>query len=147
MRTDINAIRARVRGFQRKLARELAACRLDLLSRDLCHRWFVAQSDHKPLPGIQPFINRVIGAGYRLLPLAAANNYLLDCQRKTPNPNPKSCSTLFSPRMGDIPPAELSADGTRSFRIYPGEGTTLHMPCLFICKPLYLSLEVDHFLS
>ena len=45
MRSEINALWARVRALQRKLARELAAYRLDLLSRDLCHHWFVAQSD------------------------------------------------------------------------------------------------------
>ena len=42
MRSEINALRAhlrvRVRALQRKLARELAACRLGLLNRDLCHR-------------------------------------------------------------------------------------------------------------
>ena len=100
MRSEINAIRARVRALQRKLARELAAYRLDLLSQDLCHRWFVAQSDHKPLPGIQPFIRRVIDAGYRLLPLGAANNYLLNCQRKNTAPDPEALlnTILPSPR-------------------------------------------------
>ena len=99
MRSEINALWTRVRALQRKLARELAAYRLDLLSRDLCHRWFVAQSDQKPLPGIQPFIRRVIDAGYRLLPLAAANNYLLDCRRKktTPDPDVLLKSILPSP--------------------------------------------------
>ncbi len=88
MRSEINALWTPVRALQRKLARELAAYRLDLLSRDLCHRWFVAQSDQKPLPEVQPFIRRIIDAGYRLLPLAAANNYLLDCQRKNTAPDP-----------------------------------------------------------
>ena len=99
MRSEINALWTRVRALQRKLARELAAYRLDLLSRDLCHRWFVAQSDQKPLPGIQPFIRRIIDAGYRLLPLAAANNYLLDCQRKNTDPDPEVLpkSILHSP--------------------------------------------------
>ena len=35
MRSEINALWARVRALQRELARELAAYRLDLLSRDL----------------------------------------------------------------------------------------------------------------
>ena len=98
MRSEINALWTRVRALQRKLARELAAYRLDLLSRDLCHRWFVAQSDHKPLPGIQPFIRRVIDAGYRLLPLGAANNYLQGCRRKDTVPDPETrCSTRHPP--------------------------------------------------
>ena len=102
MRSEINAIRARVRALQRKLARELAAYRLDLLSRDLCHRWFVARSDHKPLPGIQPFISRVIDAGYRLLPLGAANNYLHDCLRKDTAPNPDALLNAILPSAGNI---------------------------------------------
>ncbi len=97
MRSEINALWARVRSLQRKLARELAACRLDLLIRDLCHRWFVAQSDQKPLPGIQPFIRRVIDAGYRLLPLGAANNYLRDCRRKETAPDPKTLLSVILP--------------------------------------------------
>ena len=103
MRSEINAIRARVRALQRKLARELAAYRLDLLSRDLCHRWFVAQSDHKPLPGIQPFIRRVIDAGYRLLPLGAANNYLLNCQRKNTAPDPEALLNAILPSPWKYP--------------------------------------------
>ena len=105
MRSEINALWARVRALQRKLARELAAYRLDLLSRDLCHRWFVAQSDQKPLPGIQPFINRVIDAGYRLLPLAAANNYLQDCRRKNTVPDPDALLNVILPSAGNIRPA------------------------------------------
>ena len=105
MRSEINALWARVRTLQRKLARELAAYRLDLLSRDLCHRWFVAQSDRKPLPGIQPFIHRVIDAGYRLLPLAAANNYLRDCRRKDTVPEPEKLLNAILPSAGNIRPA------------------------------------------
>ena len=103
MRSEINALWTRVRALQRKLARELAAYRLDLLSRDLCHRWFVAQSDQKPLPEIQPFINQVIDAGYRLLPLAAANNYLLDCQRKNTAPEPEKLLNAILPSAGKYP--------------------------------------------
>ena len=105
MRSEINALWARVRALQRKLARELAAYRLDLLSRDLCHRWFVAQSDQKPLPEIQPFINRVIDAGYRLLPLAAANNYLQGCRRKNTVPDPDALLNVILPSAGNIRPA------------------------------------------
>ena len=103
MRSEINAIRARVRALQRKLARELSVYRLDLLSQDLCHRWFVAQSDHKPLPGIQPFIGRVIDAGYRLLPLGAANNYLLNCQRKNTAPDPEALLNAILPSPWKYP--------------------------------------------
>ena len=88
MRSEIEALWRRVRALQRKLARELAEYRLGLISRDLCHRWFVARSNQKPLPKIQTFVKRVIDAGYRLLPLAAANNYLQDCRRKGADPDP-----------------------------------------------------------
>ena len=105
MRSEINALWARVRVLQRKLARELAAYRLDLLSRDLCHRWFVAQSDQKPLPEIQPFIRRVIDVGYRLLPLGAANNYLRDCRHKDTAPDPETLLNVILPPVGNIRPA------------------------------------------
>ncbi len=105
MRSEINSLWTRVRALQRKLARELAAYRLGVLSRDLCHRWFVAQSDHKPLPEIQSFIRRVIDAGYRLLPLAAANNYLQDCLRKDTAPDPETLLNIILPSAGNIQPA------------------------------------------
>ena len=105
MRSEINALWARVRALQRKLARELAAYRLDLLSRDLCHRWFVAQSDQKPLPEIQPFIRRVIAAGYRLLPLGAANNYLQNCRGKDTTPDPETLLSVILPSAGKVRPA------------------------------------------
>ena len=88
MRSEIEALWRRLRALQRKFARELAEYRLGLISRDLCHRWFVARSNQKPLPKIQTFIKRVIDAGYRLLPLAAANNYLQDCRRRGTDPDP-----------------------------------------------------------
>ena len=100
MRSEINALWARVRALQRKMARELAAYRPGLLSRDLCHRWFVAQSNRKPLPEIQPFIRRVIDAGYRLLPLGAANNYLHDCRRKNTAPDPNALLNALLPSLG-----------------------------------------------
>ncbi len=100
MRSEINALWARVRALQRKLARELAAYRLDLLSRDLCHRWFVAESDQKLLPEIKPFIQRVIDAGYRLLPLGTANNYLRDCRRKDTVPDPDVLLNAILPLTG-----------------------------------------------
>ena len=86
---EINELKRRVRALQRKLARELAELRLGRICDDLCERWFAAWSDHQPLPGIRPFIKRVMDAGYRLLPLGAANNYLLDCLRKDDAPNPQ----------------------------------------------------------
>ena len=103
MRSEIEALWARVRALQRKLARELAAYRLGLLSQDLCHSWFVAQSDQKPLPEIQSFISRVIDAGYRLLPLGAANNYLHDCRRKDTVPDPDALLNAILPSPGKYP--------------------------------------------
>ena len=88
MRSEIEALWRRVRALQRKFARELAEYRLGLISRDHCHRWFVARSNQKPLPKIQSFIKRVIDAGYRLLGLGAANNYLQDCRRRGADPDP-----------------------------------------------------------
>ena len=97
MRSEIEALWRRVRALQRKFARELAEYRLGLISRDHCHRWFVARSNQKPLPKIQTFIKRVIDAGYRLLGLGAANNYLQDCRRKGVCPEPEKLLDALIP--------------------------------------------------
>ena len=123
MRSEINALWTRVRALQRKLARELAAYRLDLLSRDLCHRWFVAQSDQKPLPEIQPFIRRVIDAGYRLLPLGAATTTCGVVVARRPPLTPKRCSASSFHRPG--------RSGLRGPLAEGKTGTTLHIPCQF----------------
>ena len=101
MRREINALWASVRALQRKLARELAAYRLDIMSRDICHRWFAAQSDQKPLPDIQTFIRRVIDAGYRLSsrwprPTTTCGTVFV----RTLSPTPKRCSMSSFPRPG-----------------------------------------------
>ena len=98
--SEINELKRRVRALQRKLARELAELRLGRICDDLCERWFAAWSDHKPLPGIRPFIKRVMDAGYRLLPLGAANNYLEDCLSKDDSPNPQLLLEAILPSHG-----------------------------------------------
>ena len=97
---EINELKRRVRALQRKFARELAEYRLGLICDDLCERWFAAWSDHKPLPEIRPFIKRVMDAGYRRLPLGAANNYLLDCLRKDDSPSPQLLLEAVLPSHG-----------------------------------------------
>ena len=101
MMTEINELKRRVRALQRKFARELAEYRLGLICDDLCERWFAAWSDHKPLPGIRPFIKRVMDAGYRLLPLGAANNYLTGLSAtKNDAPDPQVLLQAILPRSG-----------------------------------------------
>ena len=102
MRSELNALWARVRALQRRFARELAEYRLEPLCDDLCHRWYVAWSDHKPLPEIQPFIRRVMDAGYGLLPLSAAGNYLHRCLRKGDAPDPGVLLNAILPSPGSI---------------------------------------------
>ena len=103
MMSEINALWARVRALQRRFARELAEYRLEPFCDDLCHRWFVAWSDHKPLPEIQTFIRRVMDAGYRLLPLGAAGNYLHDCLRKGDAPDPEVLLNAILPSPWKYP--------------------------------------------
>ena len=98
--SEINELKRRVRALQRIFARELAELRLGRICDDLCERWFAAWSDHKPLPEIRPFIKQVMDAGYRLLPLGAANNYLLDCLRKDDSPNPQLLLEAILPSNG-----------------------------------------------
>ena len=97
MMSEINELKRRVRALQRKFARELAEYRLGLICDDLCERWFAAWSDRKPLPQIRPFIKRVMDAGYRLLPLGAANNYLLDCLHNGDAPSPNALLNTILP--------------------------------------------------
>ena len=103
MRSELNALWARVRALQRRFARELAEYRLGLICDDLCHRWHVAWSDHKPLPEIQPFIRRVMDAGYRPPPIRAppATTCIVVFAKVTP-PTLKCCSTPSSPRPGPL---------------------------------------------
>ena len=75
MMTEIKRTQAPRPRPSTQIRRELAEYRLGLICDDLCERWFAAWSDHKPLPEIRPFIKQVMSAGYRLLPLGAANNY------------------------------------------------------------------------
>ena len=103
MRSELNALWARLRALQRRFARELAEYRLEPLCDDLCHRWFIAWSDHKPLPEIQPFIRRVMDAGYGLLPLGAASNYLHRCLRKGDAPDPEVLLNAILPSPGKHP--------------------------------------------
>ena len=100
MRSELNALWARVRALQRRFARELAEYRLGPICDDLCDRWFAAWSDHKPLPAIQPFIRRVMDAGYRLVPLGAANNYLMRCLGKNEAPDPQVLLNAIIPPRG-----------------------------------------------
>ena len=100
MMSEINALWRRVRALQRKLARELAELRLGRICDDLCERWFAAWSEHKPLPEIRPFIKRVMDAGYRLLPLGAANNYLMRCLGKGDSPDPQVLLEAILPSTG-----------------------------------------------
>ena len=102
MRSELNALWARLRALQRRFARELAEYRLEPLCDDLCHRWYVAWSDHKPLPEIQPFIRRVIDAGYGLLHWARPENTCTIVFAKVTPQTPKCCSTPSSPRPGPL---------------------------------------------
>ena len=92
MMAEINELKRRVRALQRKLARELAELRLGRICDDLCERWFAAWSDHKPLPGIRPFIKRVMDAGYRLLPWARPTTTWNVALAKMTLPTLKCCS-------------------------------------------------------
>ena len=103
MQSEIQALWRRLRALQRKLARELAEYRLGLISRDHCYRWFVAKSDHKPLPDIRSFNKRVTEAGYRILGLGAANNYLQRCRRIDDCPDPEVLLNVILPPLGKHP--------------------------------------------
>ena len=99
--SEINALWRRVRALQSEIRPRTGRVTVwAFICDDLCERWFAAWSDHKPLPGIRPFIKRVMDAGYRLLPLGAAGNYLYDCLRKDDSPNPQVLLEAILPSTG-----------------------------------------------
>ena len=72
----------RSRILQKKMALELAIVRLRPLVREFRLQWFVALTDHKPLPEPRSFGFRVVKAGFRLPTFMGVNKYLEKCRRK-----------------------------------------------------------------
>ncbi len=75
-------LRARVRALQKKMVLELAIVRLRRLVREFRLQWFVALTDHKPLPEPSSFGSRVVRAGFRLPTFMEINKYLEKCRRE-----------------------------------------------------------------
>ena len=75
-------IRSRIRALQKKMALELAIVRLRRLVKEFRLQWFVALTDHKPLPEPRSFGSRVVKAGFRLPTFMEVNKYLEKCRRK-----------------------------------------------------------------
>ena len=75
-------IRSRIRALQKKMALELAIVRLRRLVKEFRLQWFVALTDHKPLPEPRSFGFRVVEAGFRLPTFMEVNKYLEKCRRK-----------------------------------------------------------------
>ena len=69
-------LRSRIRALQKKMALELAIVRLRPLVKEFRLQWFVALTDHKPLPEPRSFGFRVVKAGFRLPTFMAVNKYL-----------------------------------------------------------------------
>ena len=75
-------LRSRIRALQKKMALKLAIVRLRPLVREFRLQWFVALTDHKPLPEPRSFGFRVVRAGFRLPTFMGVNRYLEKCRRK-----------------------------------------------------------------
>ena len=69
-------LRSRIRALQKKMALDQAIVRLRPLVREFRLQWFVALTDHKPLPEPRSFGFRVVKAGFRLPTFMAVNKYL-----------------------------------------------------------------------
>ena len=72
----MNALRARVRALQRKMALELAVVRLRRLAGEFCLQSLVARRGHQSPPDPQAFFRRVVSAGFRLPSFMAVHKYL-----------------------------------------------------------------------
>jgi hypothetical protein len=76
----LGQIKSEIRRLQRKLARPLAQVAIQRMSQELCDEWSSALHDKDPLPDAQPFIQRVVKAGFRLSTFTSASRYLNGCR-------------------------------------------------------------------
>ena len=76
----LGQIKSEIRRLQRKLARPLAQVAIQRMSQELCDEWSCALVEKEPLPDAQPFIQRVVKAGYRLSTFSSVSSYLNGCR-------------------------------------------------------------------
>ncbi len=76
----LGQIKSEIRRLQRKLARPLAQVAIQRMSQELCDEWSCALIEKEPLPDAQPFIQRVVKAGYRLSTFTSVSSYLNGCR-------------------------------------------------------------------
>ena len=76
----LGQIKSEIRRLQRKLARPLAQVAIQRMSQELCDEWSRALFEEEPLPDAQPFIQRVVKAGFRLSTFTSASRYLNGCR-------------------------------------------------------------------
>ncbi len=76
----LGQIKSEIRRLQRKLARPLAQVAIQRMSQELCDEWSCALIEKEPLPDAQPFIQRVVRAGYRLSTFTSVSRYLNGCR-------------------------------------------------------------------
>ena len=93
----LNALRARVRALQRKMALELAVVRLRRLAGEFCLQSLVARRGHQPPPEPQAFFRRVVSAGFRLPTFMAVHNYLERCRDNNALPDAEALLRAFLP--------------------------------------------------
>ena len=76
----LGQINSEIRRLQRKLARPLAQVAIQRMSQELCDEWSCALFEKEPLPDAQPFIQRIVKAGFRLSTFASVRRYLDECR-------------------------------------------------------------------
>ena len=76
----LGQIKSEIRRLQRKLARPLAQIAIQRMSQELCDEWSCSLFEKEPLPEAQPFIQRVVKAGYRLSTFTSVSRYLNGCR-------------------------------------------------------------------
>ncbi len=93
----LGQIKSEIRRLQRKLARPLAQVAIQRMSQELCDEWSSALHDKEPLPDAQPFIQRVVNAGFRVSTLTSAKRYLDECRNDGEVPLLKPLLRAFLP--------------------------------------------------
>ena len=85
---SLASLESRVRSLRRKLAQARAQRVIHPMADEYCLEWARANADHKRVPETQPFISRIVKAGYRLLTFTPAVYYLERCRRRGLDPRP-----------------------------------------------------------
>ncbi len=95
---SLSQIRNRINYLRRKYTLPLAVYRLRPQAEEFCHQWSVAQADRKPAPEPQPFIRKIVSAGFSLPTFMELHKYLERCCHNNTRPDVKGIIRCLLPQ-------------------------------------------------